>query len=271
MTIKIKQCVFLAALSVVPLFASESFGGIGVSIYQSRDGVKIAEVIPGTPAAESRMCSGDVILAVDGESIKGLTIEESKAKLRGQKNKPLEITFVSHGDTISTTLRRTQITVKNLESERVESWFNNQSDFNAQELETFASATESDKQLVAVLKNGTLVKSDTSIAAKSLEGVYVERTDEFAPKAPKQDVNKPSSAKIVGLNRSAVMFELKTAGKAVVTIADADGTVFDKLVCENAKPGYNSLYWKSENVPSGRYVVTIEHNGSVNGKNVVLK
>lgn len=33
------------ALAASPLLASESFGGIGVSIYQVRDGVKVAEVI----------------------------------------------------------------------------------------------------------------------------------------------------------------------------------------------------------------------------------
>ena len=52
---------------------------------------------------------------------------------------------------------------------------------------------------------------------------------------------------------------------------DADGAVVATLVSENARPGYNSLKWNSENVPSGRYMVTIEHNGSISGKNVVLK
>ena len=117
----ILKSFLLTSLFSVPLLASESFGGIGVSIYQVRDGVKVAEVIPGTPAAETKLQANDVIIAVDGKSLKGKSIEESKAKLRGQKNKPLEITFVSGVDTLSATLRRTQITVKDLESEGVES------------------------------------------------------------------------------------------------------------------------------------------------------
>lgn len=165
-------------LFTAPLLASESFGGIGVSIYQVHDGVKVAEVIPDTPAAETKLQANDVIIAVDGESLKGKSIEESKAKFRGQKNKPLEITFVSGVDTLSATLRRTQITVKDLESERVESWYGDKSEFNAQELETYASATESSKQLVAVLQNGTLVKSESPVSAKSLNGIYVEKADE---------------------------------------------------------------------------------------------
>ena len=259
------------ALSASPLLASESFGGIGVSIYQVREGVKVAEVIPGTPAAETKLQKNDVIIAVDGKSLKGKSIEDSKAKLRGQKNKPLEITFVSNGDTLSATLRRTQITVRDLESERVESWYGDKSEFNAQELETFASATEFNKQLVAVLQNGTLLKTDAQVAAKSLNGIYVEKIDEFSPKVKPSNVNKSSSATLKGFSRTSVGFELKSAGRAVITIMDADGAVVAKLVSENAQSGYNSLKWNSENVPSGRYMVTIEHNGSVSGKNVVLK
>ena len=259
------------ALSASPLLASESFGGIGVSIYQVREGVKVAEVIPGTPAAESKLQASDVIIAVDGESLNGKSIDDSKAKLRGQKNKPLEITFVSNGDTLSATLRRTQITVRDLESERVESWYGDKSEFNAQELETYASATECNKQLVAVLQNGTLVKSESLVSAKSLNGIYVEKVDEFAPKVKPSNANKSSSATLNGLNRTSVSFELKSAGKAVISIMNADGALIAKLVSENAQPGYNSLKWNSENVPSGRYMVTIEHNGSVSGKNAVLK
>lgn len=267
----ILRSILLTSLFTAPLFASESFGGIGVSIYQVRDGVRIAEVIPGTPAAETKLQANDVIIAVNGESLNGKSIEESKAKLRGLKNKPLEITFVSNGDTLSATLRRTQITVKDLESERVESWYGDKSEFNAQELETYASATESNKQLVAVMQNGTLVKSESQVSAKSLNGIYVEKADEFAPKVKQPKLNKNASATLKGLSRTSVGFELKSAGKAVITIMDADGTVFATLVSENAQLGFNTLKWNGDNVPSGRYMVTIEHNGSVSGTNAVLK
>ena len=100
----------LAAMAVAPVMADESFGGIGVTIYQIHEGVKVAEVIPGTPAAETKLQAGDVITAVDGVSLQGKDIEASKDMLRGQVNKPLEITYVSEGETYKDTLRRTQIT-----------------------------------------------------------------------------------------------------------------------------------------------------------------
>lgn len=269
--LNLKRISFLAVLSAAQLFANESFGGIGVSIYQTRNGVKVAEIIPGTPAAEGKLQVDDEIIAVDGESLKGKTIEESKASLRGQKNKPLELTFVSGGDTLQTVLRRTQITLRDLESDGIEAWYGGKLEFDAQEVETYASATENEKQLVAVLQNGTLVNSKAPVVAKALNGVYVERADEFAPKAKPLGVSASASATLKGLSRSNVSFELHSAGKATISLVDADGASVASLVCENAKVGFNSLAWNLEKVPSGRYMVTIEHNGSVSGKNVVLK
>ena len=37
----------VAAMLAAPLMADESFGGVGITIYQVREGVKVAEVIPG--------------------------------------------------------------------------------------------------------------------------------------------------------------------------------------------------------------------------------
>lgn len=260
----------LAAFVAAPLMADEEFGGIGVTIYQTREGVRVAEVIPGTPAAETKLQAGDVITAVDGVSLKGNDIEQSKSMLRGQVNKPLEITYTSEGESYTTVIRRAQITVKDLESAKVESWYN-KAEFNAQELATYASATESNnKQLVAVLQQGSLVATDKNVDASHLNGIYVERANEFGPKASKQ-LNKPATSALKGFNRKAVSFNLSAAGTAVVTILNSDGAEVEKLRAENARPGFNTVRWNGENVPSGRYLVRIEHNGSVFGKNAVLK
>ena len=268
---KFIKASLIAAMLAAPIMADEEFGGIGVTIYQIRDGVKVAEVIPGTPAAETKLQAGDVITAVDGVSLKGNDIEASKSMLRGQVNKPLEITYVSEGETYTATIRRAQITVKDLESSKVESWYN-KAEFNAQELETYASATESNnKQLVAVLQQGSLVASDAKVKASNLNGIYVERVKEFAP-SPKVNANvKPASATLKGFSRKAISFDLKSAGTAHITILNSDGAEVASLRADNAQPGFNTLRWNGENVPSGRYLVRIDHNGSVSGKNAVLK
>lgn len=260
----------LAAMVAAPVMADEAFGGIGVTIYQLRDGVKVAEVIPGTPAAESKLQAGDVIIAVDGQSLARQSIEDSKDMLRGQVNKPLEITFVSGADTLTSVIRRAQLTVKDLEGDKVEAWYGDKTEFSNAELETYASATVSDKQLVAVLKRGTLL-GEASVNASDLNGVYVEKADEFAPKAPAKVAVKTGSATLKGFSRKAIGVDLKTAGNAVVTIMSAEGEQVAVLRLDNAQPGYNTLKWNGENVPAGRYMVTVEINGSISGKNAVLK
>lgn len=261
----------LAAMVAAPVMADEAFGGIGVTIYQLRNGVKVAEVIPGTPAAESKLQAGDVIIAVDGQSLARQSIEDSKDMLRGQVNKPLEITFVSGADTLTSVIRRAQLTVKDLNGDEVEAWYGDKALFKAAELETYATATESDKQLVAVLQRGTLLQKDADLSAKDLNGVYVDRAEEFAPKAPAQALAKASSATIKGISRKAVGVDLKAAGTAVVTIMSAEGEQVAVIRLDNAQPGFNAVSWNGEKVPAGRYMVTVEHNGSISGKNAIIK
>lgn len=259
----------LAAMVAAPVMADEAFGGIGVTIYQLRDGVKVAEVIPGTPAAETNLQPGDVITAVDGVSLKNQDIDDSKELLRGQVNKPLEITYISGGETYTAVIRRAQITVKDLESKNVEAWYGDKTQFNAQELETYASAN-SEKQLVAVLKHGYRISEET-VNASGLNGVYVEKADEFAPKLSGKTAAKPAAATLKGFSRKSVGFNVKTAGNAVVTIMSAEGEQVAVLRADNLQLGYNSIPWNGEYVPAGRYMVSIEMNGAVSGKNVVLK
>ena len=261
----------LAAMAVAPVMADESFGGIGVTIYQIGDGVKVAEVIPGTPAAETKLQAGDVIVAVDGVSLQGKDIEASKDMLRGQVNKPLEITYVSAGETYKETLRRTQITVKEFEGQSVQSWYGDKSEVSSHELEAFASATESDKQLVAVLQNGNLVKEEVKASSAGLNGIYIERVNEFEPKVHKSNIARTGDATLRGFTRTAVSFGLKSSGTAVVSILSADGELIATLRADNAKAGINTISWDGSQLTSGRYMVSIDHNGSVSGKMAVLK
>ena len=260
----------IAAMMTAPLMADESFGGVGITIYQVPDGVHVAEVIPGTPAAETNLRAGDVITAVDGVSLKGQDIEFSKAKLRGQVNKPLEITYTSNGESYSAIVRRTQITVKDLDGKAVKSWYGDKERVNAQELETFASATENEKQLVAVLSYGNLIKKDIAVGSSNVNGIYVEKV-KTAPKIAKPTAVRTGDASLRLFNRKNVWFTLKSPGRATVTILNADGEQVAKLNLDNAVAGVNTLSWDGSQLPSGRYVISIDHNGAVSGANAVLK
>lgn len=241
----------IAAVFSAPSFAAEAFGGVGISFYTVRDGARVVEVIPGTPAAQTKLQKGDLIVAVDGVSLKGVDSETAKSKLRGEKNQPVQLTFVSGTDTLETVLRRTQIAMKDV--------------YN-----TAVAKQEGDNELVAILEDGRLVKGERYSEKTQLNGVYVEKLQQ-KPVEQGKKVAKASTVEVRGLSRNAVSFELTENGSVQVSIVNADGATVANIRFENAKAGFNSVAWNSENVPSGRYMVSVEHNGAVSGKYAVLK
>ena len=268
----LKRIVFLLVFAEICSFGmmSETFGGIGVTIYRVPDGALVAEVIPGGPASATNLQVGDVITAVDGVSLKGQDVKFSKAQLRGQANKPVEITFISGGETYRIVLRRTQMMVKNLDRTQVASWYNKQ-EFNAKELETFASVAESDKQLLAVLQRGALISADESVDATNLNGIYIDKVKEFAPKTVQNKVLKKSNASLLNFDRKVIGFKLKTAGTTEVKVMTTNGEQIAEFRLEHAQLGVNFVSWDASKLPNGRYMVQINQNGFVSGALAVLK
>ena len=76
---------------------------------------------------------------------------------------------------------------------------------------------------------------------------------------------------IRGFDHSAVSVELQSAGNAKVTIANAKGAVVARIVKEDLQPGIHQIQWNSGIVPNGRYIVTVEHNGKIAARNVILR
>ena len=67
--------------------------GIGVTLFLDTETseIKIQSIINGTPASNADIQSGDVILAVDGNSIEGMGIEETIEFIKGPKDKPVKL------------------------------------------------------------------------------------------------------------------------------------------------------------------------------------
>ncbi|WP_288800969.1 PDZ domain-containing protein [uncultured Fibrobacter sp.] len=110
--------IFLTALTLcaTTLFADESFGGIGLVVQDENIGLGIETIIPNTPAAKSKLKSGDLIIAADGKSFENLSFEQSVSLFRDVNNKPIVLTYIRDNDTLQATLRRTMITTKQVSS-----------------------------------------------------------------------------------------------------------------------------------------------------------
>lgn len=75
-----------------------SFGGLGIEITQEDGFVKVVSPIDDTPADRAGLMAGDFITHVDGESILGLTLQESVDLLRGEIGSPVTLTVAREGE-----------------------------------------------------------------------------------------------------------------------------------------------------------------------------
>lgn len=68
------------------------FGGIGVFIYQLKDGQVIVQPIEGLPAARSGMHGDEVVQTVDGQPVHGLALDKVERLIRGPQGSVVTIT-----------------------------------------------------------------------------------------------------------------------------------------------------------------------------------
>ncbi len=73
---------------------SGSFVGIGVQVSQADDGgIEISTVFPNTPAEEAGLRRGDRILAVDGTTTAGETVDQAVTRVRGPEGEDVVLTI----------------------------------------------------------------------------------------------------------------------------------------------------------------------------------
>ena len=92
--------------------------GIGVVIEEHEDGIHILQVIDGSGASSAGVVAGDTIIAINGQSIIGSSVQEASALLTGKANTQVQVTLLhENGRTSIKTITRKQFTLPNVESE----------------------------------------------------------------------------------------------------------------------------------------------------------
>src|SRR5258707_8734866 len=89
-------------------------GGLGIEVTMGNGVIKVVSPIDDTPAAKAGIQSGDLIFALDGEPVQGLTLQEAVEKMRGKVGSPIKLTLRRNNvkDPIDVTLTRETIKVK---------------------------------------------------------------------------------------------------------------------------------------------------------------
>jgi carboxyl-terminal processing protease len=99
-------------INVLP---SGTFEGIGATVSQQGGEIVIVVPIKGTPAEAAGIQPGDVILAVDGESTRGWTVDMAVLKIRGPAGTPVTLTIRHPDQTIEDiTIIRDEIRVESV-------------------------------------------------------------------------------------------------------------------------------------------------------------
>jgi len=73
------------------------FGGLGIEVTMENGLVKVVSPIDDTPAFRAGIEAGDLISAIDGEQVMGLTLGEAVELMRGPPNTDIELTILREG------------------------------------------------------------------------------------------------------------------------------------------------------------------------------
>jgi len=98
------------------------FGGLGIEVTQEDGLIKVITPIDDTPASRAGILSGDIISAIDGENVQGLSLNQAVDKMRGAPDTSVTLKILrgSNKDPQDIKLTRAVIQIKSVR-ERQES------------------------------------------------------------------------------------------------------------------------------------------------------
>jgi carboxyl-terminal processing protease len=94
------------------------FGGLGIEVTMEDGVVKVVSPMDGTPAARAGIQPNDLITHLDGEPVKGLTLEQAVDKMRGPVNSSINLKISRKGveKPVEVKIVREVISIRNVRS-----------------------------------------------------------------------------------------------------------------------------------------------------------
>ena len=104
---------------------SGEFGGLGIEVGMEDGFIKVVSPIDDTPASKAGIQSGDLIIKIDGEPVKGTTLMQSVEKMRSKAGTQIKLTIVREGQAkpLELTLKRAVIKVQSVKTKTLEDGF----------------------------------------------------------------------------------------------------------------------------------------------------
>ncbi|PWG05610.1 S41 family peptidase [Polaribacter aquimarinus] len=87
------------------------YGGIGVSVYYTKKGIQIREVYKGFSADKAGLKAGDMVISIDGQSIKNMEREQLSMYLKGTPNSKFSVDVDRQGKILKKEITRDKVVV----------------------------------------------------------------------------------------------------------------------------------------------------------------
>jgi C-terminal processing protease CtpA/Prc len=90
----------------------ENYAGVGLELRMEGDTAVVIAAIPGGPAAEAGLKAGDRLLSIDGDGLKGATLADVVARLRGPSGTQMTLQIRPDGrqETVTVVVVRRSLT-----------------------------------------------------------------------------------------------------------------------------------------------------------------
>jgi carboxyl-terminal processing protease len=95
------------------------FSGIGAELGIREGRLVVIAPIDGTPAQKAGLMPGDIILAIDGESTEGISVDAAVKEIRGESGTKVKLRISSDGQQRDVEITRSEIRIESVEFEKL--------------------------------------------------------------------------------------------------------------------------------------------------------
>ena len=87
---------------------NNAYVGVGMTIQLAEEdtGILVIQVTEGGPAEEAGVLAGDLLIAVEGQDIRGWTTDAVRDVVKGEENTYVQLTFLREGEQITLSVQR---------------------------------------------------------------------------------------------------------------------------------------------------------------------
>lgn len=253
---------FFLSLSLSHAETAENFGGIGITIQSTGPGVLVVDVVPQSPAWQAGLQSGDLLLQVNGTTLRDVSTDAARDLLRGQVGSTLKLSVQQHQSQamLQLTLERVPISVEALQGSQVAAYFgdNNQKPLRTTDLMYYATSRLAEGyRLASVMADGKSVQQKETISASAhITAVALG----IAQPAVTPQALIPQ-IELRTYDRKFLQIHLQKSGLTEIRVLDRQGrTVFSNTL-SNAQ-GLLQLPWNGAELPSGHYTLRSRQGSS---------